>query len=41
MKQNLIKGDFKWKDSDKKEVVFVPNKNGRFLLNHNPSKKYL
>jgi hypothetical protein len=35
----IVKGDFKWIDNTKSKVVFVPNKNGKFLIQTNESKK--
>lgn len=30
--QNVERGNFQWKDETQEEVIFVPNKNGRFLI---------
>jgi hypothetical protein len=30
--QNTQRGDFQWKDESRNQVIFVPNENGRFLI---------
>ena len=29
---NTQRGNFRWKDETRKEVIFVPDKNGKFLI---------